>query len=192
MREVTSSMVQDVFTQSEDKMKKAVVAIKSEFAGVRTGRASASLFDRISVDYYGTKTPLKQIASISTPEAQLAIIQPWDKSAISAIERAIMTSDLGVNPSNDGNVIRVPFPPLSEERRKDFVKVVKKMAEDGKVAIRNVRHEARDDLKDLEDEKMVSEDDRKRAEKKIDELTDKYVKEIDALLQHKEKEIMEV
>lgn len=192
MREVINSMVQDVFTQSEDKMKKAVAAIKSEFAGVRTGRASASLFDRISVDYYGTKTPLKQIASVSTPEAQLAIIQPWDKSAISAIEKAIMVSDLGVNPSNDGNVIRVPFPPLSEERRKDFVKVVKKMAEDGKVAIRNVRHEARDDLKDLEDEKMISEDDRKRAEKKVDELTDKYVKEIDALLQHKEKEIMEV
>lgn len=192
MREVANKMVQDVFAQSEDKMKKAVASIKSEFAGVRTGRASAALFDRISVDYYGTRTPLKQIASVSTPEAQLAIIQPWDKSAISAIEKAIRTSDLGVNPSNDGNLIRVPFPPLSEERRKDFVKVVKKMAEDGKVAIRNVRHEARDDLKDLEDEKMISEDERKRAEKKVDELTDKYVKEIDVLLQHKEKEIMEV
>ncbi|MHB8842062.1 MAG: ribosome recycling factor [Candidatus Aquicultor sp.] len=185
-------MVQDVLTQSEDKMKKAVTAIKSEFAGVRTGRASAFLFDRINVDYYGTKTPLKQMASISTPEAQLAIIQPWDKSAIAAIEKAIMTSDLGVNPSNDGNVVRVPFPPLSEERRKDFVKLIKKMAEEGKVGLRNVRHEARDDLKDLEDEKMISEDDRKRAEKKVDELTEKYVKEIDALLQHKEKEIMEV
>ena len=185
-------MVQDVFSQAEEKMKKAVAAIKSEFAGVRTGRASAAIFDRIMVDYYGTKTPLKQISSISTPEAQLAIIQPWDKNAISAIEKAIMSSDLGVTPSNDGNVIRVPFPPLSEERRKDFVKLVKKMAEEGKVAIRNVRHEARDDLKDLEDEKMISEDERKRAEKKIDELTEKYVKEIDALLQHKEKEIMEV
>ncbi len=185
-------MVQDVLTQSEDKMKKAVTAIKSEFAGVRTGRASAFLFDRINVDYYGTKTPLKQMASISTPEAQLAIIQPWDKSAIAAIEKAIMASDLGVNPSNDGNVVRVPFPPLSEERRKDFVKLIKKMAEEGKVGVRNVRHEARDDLKDLEDEKMISEDDRKRAEKKVDELTEKYVKEIDALLQHKEKEIMEV
>lgn len=185
-------MVQDVFNQAEDKMKKSVAAIKSEFTGVRTGRASASLFDRIMVDYYGTKTPLKQVASVSTPEAQLAVIQPWDKSAISAIEKAIMTSDLGVNPSNDGNVIRVPFPPLSEERRKDFVKLVKKMAEEGKVAIRNVRHEARDDLKELEDEKEISEDERKRAEKKVDELTEKYTKEIDALLQHKEKELMEV
>lgn len=185
-------MVQDVYSQSEEKMKKAVIAVKSEFSGVRTGRASASLFDRITVDYYGTKTPLKQIASISTPEAQLAIIQPWDKSAISAIEKAIMSSDLGVMPSNDGNVIRVPFPPLSEERRKDFVKLIKKMAEEGKVAIRNVRHTARDDLEELEDEKLISEDERKRAEKKIDELTEKYVKEIDAVLQHKEKEVMEV
>jgi len=183
-------MVQDVLSQSEEKMKKAVAAIKSEFAGVRTGRASAFLFDRINVDYYGTKTLLKQMASISTPEAQLAIIQPWDKSAIGAIEKAIMMSDLGVNPSNDGNVVRVPFPPLSEERRKDFVKLVKKMAEEGKVGVRNVRHEARDDLKDLEDEKMISEDDRKRAEKKVDELTEKYVKEIDALLHHKENRLM--
>lgn len=185
-------MLQDVYSQSEEKMKKAVNAVKSEFTGVRTGRASASIFDRVIVDYYGTKTPLKQIASISTPEAQLAIIQPWDKSAITAIEKAIMSSDLGVMPSNDGNVIRVPFPPLSEERRKDFVKLIKKMAEEGKVAIRNVRHSARDDLEELEDEKMISEDERKRAEKKIDELTEKYVKEIDAILQHKEKEIMEV
>jgi len=185
-------MVQDVFAQAEDKMQKSVAAIKSELASVRTGRASAALFDRINVDYYGTKTPLKQIASISTPEAQLAIIQPWDKTAISVIEKAIMTSDLGVTPSNDGNVIRVPFPPLSEERRKEFVKIVKKIAEDGKVAIRNVRHEARDGLKEMEDEKMISEDDRKRAEKKVEELTEKYNKEIDAILQHKEKEIMEV
>lgn len=185
-------MIQDVFAQAEEKMQKSVAAIKSELASVRTGRASAALFDRINVDYYGTKTPLKQIASISTPEAQLAIIQPWDKTAISVIEKAIMTSDLGVTPSNDGNVIRVPFPPLSEERRKEFVKIVKKIAEDGKVAIRNVRHEARDDLKEMEDEKVISEDDRKRAEKKVDELTEKYGKEIDAILQHKEKEIMEV
>jgi ribosome recycling factor len=185
-------MVQDVLTQTEEKMKKAINAIKSEFAGVRTGRASVSLFDRVIVDYYGTKTPLKQMASISTPEAQMAVIQPWDKTAITAIEKSIMQSDLGVNPSNDGTVIRVPFPPLSEERRKDFVKVIKKMAEEGKVAIRNARHEARDDLTDLEKEKMISEDDRKRGDKKIDELTEKYVKEIDVLFQHKEKELMEV
>jgi ribosome recycling factor len=185
-------MVEDVLAQTEDKMKKAVNAIKSEFTGVRTGRASASLFDRIIVDYYGTKTPLKQMSSISTPEPQMAIIQPWDKSAISEIEKAIMQSDLGVNPSNDGSVIRIPFPPLSEERRKEFVKVIKKMAEEGKVAIRGARHEGRDDLTDLEKEKMISEDDRKRGDKKIDELTEKYVKEIDVLFQHKEKELMEV
>ncbi|HZD59369.1 MAG TPA: ribosome recycling factor [Anaerolineae bacterium] len=185
-------MVQDVLSEAEDKMKKAVTAIKSELASVRTGRASAALFDRLMVDYYGTKTPLRQVASVSTPEAQLAIIQPWDKSAISAIEKAIMTSDLGVTPSNDGNIIRVPFPPLSEERRKDFVKLVKKMAEEGKVAVRGSRHSARDDLEDLEKEKLISEDERKRAEKKIDELTDKYVKEIDGLLNKKEQELMEV
>jgi len=185
-------MVQDVLSEAEEKMKKAVMAIKSELAGVRTGRASAMLFDRITVDYYGTRTPLKQMASISTPEAQLAIIQPWDKSSIPAIEKAIMTSDLGVTPSNDGNVVRVPFPPLSEERRRDFVKLVKKMAEEGKVSMRSVRHSARDDLEELEKEKVISEDDRKRAEKKVDELTDKYVKEVDGLLQRKEQEIMEV
>jgi ribosome recycling factor len=185
-------MVQDVLSQTEEKMKKAIAAIKSEFAGVRTGRAAASLFDRIVVDYYGTKTPLKQMASVSTPEPQMAVIQPWDKTAIAAIEKSIMQSDLGVNPSNDGTIIRVPFPPLSEERRKDFVKVIKKMAEEGKVAIRNARHEARNELTDLEKEKMISEDDRKRGDKKVDELTDKYVKEIDALFQHKEKELMEV
>ncbi|MBE0446574.1 MAG: ribosome recycling factor [Actinobacteria bacterium] len=185
-------MVQDVLSEAEEKMKKAVTVVKSELAGVRTGRASAALFDRIMVDYYGTKTPLKQMASISTPEAQLAIIQPWDKSAISAIEKAIMTSELGVTPSNDGNVIRLPFPPLSEERRKDFVKLVKKMSEEGKVAVRNIRHGARDDLGSLEKEKLISEDEEKRAEKRVNELTDKYVKEIDGLLQRKEQEIMEV
>lgn len=185
-------MVQDILVQTEEKMKKAIKAIKSEFAGVRTGRATASLFDRVIVDYYGTKTPLKQMASISTPEPQTAIIQPWDKTAISAIEKSIMQSDLGVNPSNDGTIIRVPFPPLSEERRKEFVKVIKKMAEEGKVAIRNARHEARDGITELEKEKMISEDDRKRGDKKVDELTEKYVKEIEALFQHKEKELMEV
>ncbi|MBS3908176.1 MAG: ribosome recycling factor [Actinobacteria bacterium] len=185
-------MFQEVINESESKMKKAVEAIRNEMAGIRTGRVTAALFDRIVVDYYGTRTPLKQVASISTPEAQLAVIQPWDKSAITAIEKAIMTSDIGVTPSNDGTVIRLPFPPLSEERRRDFVKLTKKVAEEGKVSIRGVRHSGRDDLQVLEEEKEISEDDRKRAEKKIDELTEKYTKEIDAMFQRKEQEIMEV
>ncbi|MHB0975855.1 MAG: ribosome recycling factor [Candidatus Aquicultorales bacterium] len=185
-------MTDDVLKEAEAKMGKAVEAVKREFAGLRTGRASAAIFDNVKVDYYGTVTPLKQMSSISVPEPQLAIVQPWDKSAIPAIEKSILQSDLGLNPSNDGNVVRVPFPPLSEERRREIVKVAHKMAEEGKVAIRNVRHEARDDLSKLEKEKMISEDDKERAEKKVQELTDKYVKQVDEVLAHKEKEIMTV
>ncbi|MCL5292481.1 MAG: ribosome recycling factor [Actinobacteria bacterium] len=185
-------MVSDILSESESKMIKAIEALKKEFSGVRTGRASAGIFDHIKVDYYGTKTPLKQMASLSIPEPQLVVIQPWDKGAIGAIEKAILQSDLGLNPSNDGNVIRVPFPPLSEERRREIVKVAHKIGEDGKVAVRNVRHEARDHLHELEKEKLISEDDRDRGEKKVQELTDKYGKQIDELLSHKEKEIMEV
>lgn len=185
-------MIDGVLSESETKMGKAVEAVRREFAGVRTGRASAVIFDNVRVDYYGTKTPLKQIASVTIPEPQLAVIQPWDKGAIGAIEKAILQSDLGLNPSSDGNIIRVPFPPLSEERRKELVKVAHKMAEEGKVAIRNVRHEARDRLHELEKEKLISEDERERAEKKVQELTDKYVKMIEDALAHKEKEIMEV
>jgi ribosome recycling factor len=185
-------MTDEILADAEERMKKAVTATKNEFTTIRTGRASIALFDRIMVDYYGTKTPLKQIASISTPESQLAIIQPWDKNALEGIEKAIRQSDLGLNPMNDGNIIRVPFPPLSEERRHELVKVVRKMAEEGRIAIRNIRHRARDDIKELEKEKEISEDEREKAEKKVQELTDKYIKEIDELLSYKEKEILEV
>lgn len=186
------ALVNDVLGDAETKMGKAIEAVKREFSGVRTGRASAALFDALKVDYYGTLTPLKQMGSVSTPEPQLAIVQPWDKSAIPAIEKAILQSDLGLNPSNDGNVVRVPFPPLSEERRKEIVKVAHKMAEDGRVAIRNIRHEARDNLHKLEKDKSISEDDKERGEKKVQELTDKFTKHVDELLKHKEQEIMEV
>jgi ribosome recycling factor len=185
-------MIEEILADAEERMKKAVIATKNEFATIRTGRASVALFDRIMVNYYGTKTPLKQIASISTPESQLAVIQPWDKSVLEEIEKAIRQSDLGLNPMNDGNIIRVPFPPLSEERRHELVKVVRKMAEEGRIAIRNIRHQARDDIKELEKEKEISEDEREKAEKKVQDLTDKYIEEIGKLLSHKEKEILEV
>lgn len=185
-------MVEDIISNAQQRMEKAVAAVSHEFSGLRTGRASAVLLEKLPVDYYGTKTPLQQIASFSVPEPQLLIIQPWDKTVISAIEKAIMQSDLGLTPANDGNVIRVAFPPLSEERRKDLVKVAKKMAEEGRVAVRNVRRDANEHLKDLEKKHEISEDDLKRAQQKVDDLTKKFIEEIDKLLNHKEKEILEV
>jgi len=185
-------VVEDIITKAQHKMEKAVAAVSHEFSGLRTGRASAVLLEKLLVDYYGTKTPLQQIASFSVPEPQLLIIQPWDKTVISAIEKAILQSDLGLTPANDGNVIRIAFPPLSEERRKELVKVAKKMAEDGRVAVRNVRREANEHLKELEKKHEISEDDLKRAQQKIDDLTKKFIEEIDKLLNHKEKEILEV
>lgn len=185
-------MVEDIISKAQQKMEKAVKAVSHEYSGLRTGRASAMLLEKLPVDYYGTKTPLQQIASFSVPEPQLLIIQPWDKTVISAIEKAIMQSDLGLTPANDGNVIRVAFPPLSEERRKDLVKVAKKMAEEGRVAVRNVRRDANEHLKELEKKHEISEDDLKRAQQKIDDLTKKFIEEIDKLLNYKEKEILEV
>lgn len=188
-------MINDVSkmtAEAADKMKKAIQAVASEFMTVRTGRASASILDRITVDYYGTKSPLKAVASIMVPESQLLVIQPWDKSAIPSIEKAILQSDLGLTPSNDGKIIRLPFPPLTEERRKEIVKIVKKYTESGRVAIRNVRREANDHLKNAEKDKDISEDELKRSQDKIQEYTDKYISEIDEMLKVKEKEIMEV
>lgn len=185
-------MIEDIVKKAESKMEKAVEATAHEFTGLRTGRASAVIVEKLPVDYYGTKTPLQQIASFSVPEPQLLVIQPWDKNAISAIEKAIMQSDLGLTPTNDGNLIRVPFPPLSEERRKELVKVAKKMAEEGRVAIRNIRRDANEHLKGLEKEHEISEDELKRAQQKVDDLTKRYIEEIDKLLSHKEQEIMEV
>jgi len=185
-------MIDVIIKNAKEKMKKAVIATGHELAGVRTGRASANILDRINIDYYGTKTPINQAAGISVPEPQLLVIQPWDKSIMAEIEKAILNSDLGITPSNDGEVIRLPFPPLSEERRKELVKIVKKYAEEGRVAVRNIRRDANEHLKKEEKRHEISEDDLERAEKEVQKLTDSRIKEIDELFRMKEKEIMKV
>ena len=182
----------DVKSKAHDKMVKSVASLNDEFNTIRTGRASASLFDKIRVDYYGQKTPLSQVATISVPEARLVVIQPWDKGVLSEIEKAIQTSDLSVNPNNDGKVIRINFPPLTEERRKEFVKHAKNIAEQARVAIRNIRREANDDLKKQLKSSELSEDQEKREADEIQKLTDGYIEQINALLEEKEKEIMEI
>lgn len=185
-------MIKDLLTEIENHMKGTIEATKRELAAVRTGRASAGLLDRVMVEYYGTLTPLKQLANITVPEARMIIVQPWDKSALSAIEKAIQKSDLGLNPVNDGGTIRLPIPQLTEERRKELVKVVKKEAEEKRVIIRNLRRDGNEKAKALEKAGNISEDDVKRALDDIQKLTDKYIQEIDKLLDLKEKEIMEV
>ena len=178
--------------QAAAKMRKAVAATKEEFAYIRTGRASPHLLDRIEIDYYGTKTPLNQIAGISIPEARMIVITPYDKSSLTAIEKAIQASDLGVNPSNDGSIIRLVFPPLTEERRKTLIKQVKERAEEGKIAVRNVRRHSKDEMERIKKEGAISEDDLKRSEKELQKITDQYVEEIDRMFSHKEKELLEV
>lgn len=185
-------MIEEIIAQAKDKMQKAVAATGHEFASIRTGRASTGLLEKVHVDYYGTKTPLNQMATISVPEPQMIVIQPWDKTALAAIEKAIQQSDLGLQPADDGNLIRVPFPPLSEERRKELVKMVKKIAEDGRISVRNIRRDANEHIKTHEKNHEVSEDDSKRAHDETQKLTDKYVAEIDTIFHQKEKEIMEV
>ena len=174
------------------KMGKTIESVKGDFASVRAGRANAGVLDRIQVEYYGTPTPIQQVASISTPDPRTLQIQPWDGSILKAIEKAIQTSDLGINPQNDGRAIRLAFPQLTEERRKELTKQVKKYAENGKVAIRNIRRDAMDTLKSLEKKSEITEDDRKESEKELQELTDKRCKEIDTLTAAKEKELMAV
>lgn len=181
-----------VIKQAEDKMKKSLTALEEEFNTLRTGRASPALFDKIRVEYYGNPTPLNQVATISVPEARLVVIQPWDKSVIGEIEKAIQKSELSVNPSNDGKIIRISIPPLTEERRKEFVKMAKNMAEQSKVSIRNVRRDANDELKKSEKDGDMSEDDLKRAEDEVQKLTDKYVEEVNTILEAKESEILEI
>ena len=183
---------QDTLRDAEHKMKKAVEVTKEEFTGVRTGRATPAILNRITVDYYGTQTPLNQLASFSVPEPRMLVIQPYDKNAMSQMERAIMQSDLGLTPSNDGNVIRLAFPQLTEERRKDLIKVVHARAEDGRVAVRNVRRHAKEELERMQKGGELSEDDLMRSEKDLQKLTDRFVHEIEELLSHKEKELMEV
>jgi len=173
-------------------MDQAVTHLKDDLAGVRTGRATPAVLNRVQVEYYGTPVPLNQLASINVPEPRLLQVQPFDKSAIAAIEKAIQTSDLGITPNNDGNVIRLAFPPLTEERRRELVKQVHGRAEDGRVAVRNVRRHAKDELEKLEHAGDISEDDLQRAEKDLQKLTDRFVTEIDQIQGHKEQELMEV
>ncbi|MFP4385302.1 MAG: ribosome recycling factor [Spirochaetia bacterium] len=185
-------MMQDVKKSAESRMKKTVKALHEEFNTIRTGRASSALFDKIKVDYYGNPTPLNQVATISTPEARLVVIQPWDKSVINDIEKAIQKSELSVNPMNDGKVIRISIPPLTEERRKDYVKMAKNMAEQSRISIRNIRRDANDELKEAQKSGDISEDEAKRGEDEIQKITDTYIDEINSVLEEKEKEIMEV
>lgn len=176
----------------EDKMRKTVSSLQRELATIRAGRATPNLLDKIEVDYYGTSTPLNQLAGITVPEPRLIIIQPWDKSVMTEIERAILKSDLGLTPSNDGNVIRLSIPQLTEERRRELVKFVRKKAEEGRVAVRNLRRDANETLKSQEKSGEISEDERFLLQDKVQSLTDKYIKEIDNILQSKEKDIFEV
>ena len=178
--------------EAEDKMGKAVKALEDEFKTIRTGRASAALFDSLRVEYYGQKVPLNQVATISIPEARLVIIQPWDRSVLSEIEKAIQKSELSLNPNNDGKVIRLAIPPLTEERRKELVKVAKNIAEKSRVSIRNVRRDANEELKRLQKDSEISEDQAKRGMDEVQKLTDKLIEEVNEVLQAKEKEIMEV
>ncbi len=177
---------------TEERMDKSVNSVTREFATVRAGRANASILDKITVDYYGVATPIQQIATVSVPEARTLMIQPWDTSTLKLIEKAIQVSDIGINPNNDGRVIRLIFPPLTEDRRKELVKEVKKMAEDGKVAIRSVRRDAIEKLKAMKKDNTITEDDQANGEKKIQTLTDKYCAEVDTLCSAKEKEILEI
>jgi len=182
-------------TASKDathKMDQAVAHLKDDLAGIRTGRAAPAVINRVTVEYYGTPVPLNQLAGVSVPEPRLLLIQPFDKSAISSIERAIMQSDLGITPSNDGNVIRLAFPPLTEERRKELVKQVHHRAEESRVAVRNVRRHAKEEMEKLERDASISQDDLIRAEKELQKLTDRFVTEVDEIQGHKEQELMEV
>ena len=185
-------LVEVVLDEARDKMAKAVDHVRSEFASVRTGRASPALVEHLVVDYYGTPTPLRQIAGFTVPDAMLLVVSPYDKSAMPAIEKAIQGSDLGINPSNDGSVIRLAFPPLTEERRKELVKVVRHKAEEGRVAIRNLRRSIRHELEGLERDGSISSDELDRVEKEIDKVTHQQVTAVDQLLAHKETELLEV
>jgi ribosome recycling factor len=182
----------ELLADARHRMDKAVEAVRVEFNTVRSGRASVGLLDRVHVDYYGTSTPLKQLANIAAPESRLLTVQPYDKTAMKAVEKAIRESDLGLNPSNDGAVIRLPVPALTEERRRDLVKLVHRLAEDGKIAVRNVRRDCMKDLKDLVHEGEVGEDAEKRAEEQLQKLTDEHTHRVDELVKAKEAEIMEV
>lgn len=184
-------MIESIYKETKERMGKSITALNNEFKRVRTGRASVSLLDGIRVDYYGTQTLLNQMASLSVPESRLIMIQPWDVSVIKDIEKAILKSDLGLTPSNDGKVIRISIPPLTEERRKEIVKIVQKMSEEHKVAIRNIRRDSNELLKGLKKDGDISEDDAFKAQEQVQKITDEYIKLIDDIYNKKEKEILE-
>jgi ribosome recycling factor len=185
-------MIDELLEDGKRRMDKSVEATLHEFNTIRTGRASAALLDRIAVDYYGQKTPVKQLATINVPEPRMLTVQPFDPGSLKSIERALLESDLGLNPSNDGKIIRLPIPQLTEERRKELVKVVRHLAEEGRVAIRNVRRDVMHDLKELARDGDVGDDEERRAEERLQKLTDEHVARVDELLKKKEDEIMEV
>ena len=184
-------LIDEVFADLKERMEKTLTSLDRDLKKVRTGRASASLLDGLRADYYGTSTPLNQMASISVPEARLLLIQPWDTKVIGDIEKAILKSELGLTPMSDGKVIRISIPPLSEERRRELVKVIKKMGEESKVAQRNIRRDANDMLKDMKKEKEISEDEQYRAQDEVQKITDDFIKKVDEIIEAKEKEILE-
>ncbi len=185
-------MVKEILKKTKERMNKSIESFKKDLAGIRTGRASLSLLDSIRVEYYGNQVPLNQVATLNVPEPRTITIQPWEQRMISVIEKAILESDLGLTPSNDGKIIRINIPPLTEERRKQLTKVVRKRAEEARVAVRNIRRDANDELKKLEKQKEISEDELKKRLDEVQKLTDEFIKQIDELLEKKEKEIMEV
>lgn len=185
-------MINDIKLDSEKRMKKTIESLQIDLSKVRTGRANAGFLDHVQVDYYGTLTPLTQVANITTSDSRTIMVTPWEKSMVAAVEKAILTADLGLNPATAGSAIRVPMPALTEERRKELIKVVRNEGEQGRVSIRNIRRDANSQLKDLVKEKAISEDDERRAGEVIQKLTDKYIAEIDALLVVKEKDLMEI
>ena len=185
-------MIQELRKKTSDRMQGAIDVLKKEFAGIRTGRASMALLDGIVIDYYGTPTPVQQLASLTIPESRQIAIQPWEQKLIPEIEKAIMKSDLGLTPMNDGKTIRINIPILTEERRKQLVKLVKKRAEESKIAVRNIRRDSNEELKKLEKDEHISEDEVKKEHDEIQKITDSFIKKIDELAEHKEKEIMEV
>lgn len=185
-------MINEIKQDSEKRMKKTIDALQTDLTKIRTGRANVGLLDHVQVDYYGTITPLNQVANISASDSRTILVTPWEKSMVAAVEKAILNSDLGLNPATAGSAIRVPMPPLTEERRKELIKVVRNEGEQGRVSIRNIRRDANNQLKELVKDKAISEDDERRATEVIQKLTDKYILEIDTLLAEKEKDLMEI
>lgn len=184
--------IKGIFATAEDKMQKSLNNLSQEFASIRAGRANPGVLDRVSVDYYGSPTPINQVAAVSVPEPRTLLIAPWDKSVLKDIERAILTSDIGINPQNDGSTLRLQFPPMTEERRKELTKEIAKMGEECKVAVRSIRRDAMDKIKDMKKKSEITEDDQKNAEKKMQDQTDRFIKEIDGMIEKKQKEILEI